>query len=251
VEKAELRPLVLEILRKDPQTHPNAIEHQLKAFAEGYQRHDALKLQEVIWELLVQGLLAPGKNSANLHLPFVHVTEYGARCLEEDALLLYDPDGYLHGLQKRLPAPPDATLLCYVREALSSFLSGRYLAAILALDVASERTVDLLVAAVAGARRDPRERTALRRTVKQAGRSLERRLDAVRPYLEPLPLPAPLKDVPRLDLPSLMTLGRLSRDEEGLPTERSVDRETAHAVLLTFPETCERVFALIEHLGSI
>jgi hypothetical protein len=48
-----------------------------------------------------------------------------------------------------------------------------------------------------------------------------------------------------------MILGRLSRDEEGLPTERSVDRETAHAVLLTFPETCERVFALIEHLGSI
>jgi len=248
VEKSELRPLVLEILRKDPQTHPSAIEHRLKSSVEGYERHDALKLQEVIWELLVQGVLAPGKNSANLHLPFVHVTEYGARCLEEDALLLPDPDGYLQALASGLPSPPDATLFFYVREALFCFLAGRDLAALLCLGMAGERLVDLLAAAAGAAQVGVGERAALRRAVKQAGRSSERRLEAARASLATAPLPPALQDVLRIEVPHLAALVRWTRDEEGLPVERRVDRETAHAALLTFPGTSERVFSLITHL---
>ncbi len=250
MEKAELRPLVLEILRKDPQTHTNAIEHQVKALVEDYNRHDALKLQEVVWDLLVQGILAPGKNSSNLHLPFVHVTDYGARALEEDAILLHDPDGYLERFASRLPQPTDAILLCYVHEGLASFLVGRYLGAVVALGLAGERGLDLLAEALAHGLRDGRDRAALRRAVKQAGRSVERRCDAVVPYLRTLSLPQPLKDVLRVDFPNLVALFRLSRNEEGLPVEISVDRETAHAALLTFPGVVERLFALMEYLVS-
>ena len=250
MEKAELRPLVLEILRKDPQTHTNAIEHRVKALVEDYDRHDALKLQEIVWEFLVQGILAPGKNSSNLHLPFVHVTDYGTRALEEDAFLLHDPDGYLRRFVSRLPQPVDAVLFCYVREGLASFLVGRYLGTVITLGLAGERSLDLLTAALARGLRDGRGRIALRRAVKQAGRSVERRCDAVVPYLQALSLPQPLRDVLRVDLPNLVTLLRLGRDEAGLPVESSVDRETAHAALLTFPGVAERLFALMGHLAS-
>jgi hypothetical protein len=250
VEKAELRPLILEILRKNPQTHTNAIEHQVKALVEDYDRHDALKLQEVVWELLVQGILAPGKNSSNLHLPFVHVTDYGTRVLEEDSFLLHDPDGYLERLVSRLPQPVDAILLCFVREGLASFLVGRHLGTVVALGLAGERGLDLLVAALAHGLRDKRDRAALRRAVKQAGRSVERRCDAIVPYLRALSLPQPLRDVLRVDFPNLVTLLRLTRDPDGLPVESSVDRDTAHAALLIFPGVAERLFALMEYLAS-
>jgi hypothetical protein len=248
MEKEELRPLVLHVLRRESQTHFNAIEHQVKALAPAYGRQDALRLQEVLWELLLQGVLAPGKNSSNLHLPFLHVTEYGARCLEEDSLLLHDPDGYLARLEGRLGRPLDPVLLSYVRESVESFLCGRYLGALVTLGLAGERLLDLLVDALAKGIADRRERGALKRGVNGAGRSVERRFDVLRIYLERLSLPRALAEGLRIDLPGLVALSRHSRDEEGLPIERPSDRETAHASLLSFPGHCAWAFALIDYL---
>ena len=250
MEKSELRPLVLEVLRKDPQTHTNAIEHQVRGLAEGYGRHDALRLQEVLWELLVQGVLAPGKNSSNLHLPFVHITEYGARLLEEDALLLPDPDGYLQAFQERMHGETGPALLCYVREGLESFLVGRYLAVIVSLGIASEWVLDRLVDALAKSLPTARDRAGLRRAVGQAGRSGERRLDAARPYLQALPLSPSLREVVHADVPQLAAFLRQGRDEEGFPIECTIDREAAHAALLAFPGTCERILTLISDLKA-
>ena len=101
MDKASLRPLVLDILRKTPQTHLHAIETEIRRQTEDYERHDALVLQEIVWDHLVHGVLAPGKNSLNLNLPFVHVTEFGTACLESGEALVHDPD--VHGDGARFP----------------------------------------------------------------------------------------------------------------------------------------------------
>ncbi|MCK5248125.1 hypothetical protein KAR02_14570, partial [Candidatus Bipolaricaulota bacterium] len=95
MDKATLRPYVFEILKKTQQTHFHAIENDLRKVVESYERHDVLTLQEILWELLVQGVLAPGKNSLNLNLPFVHLTEYGSQCIEDGRILAHDPDRYV------------------------------------------------------------------------------------------------------------------------------------------------------------
>ncbi|MBU0595900.1 hypothetical protein KJ567_04370, partial [Candidatus Bipolaricaulota bacterium] len=82
MEKQQIRELTLQVLQKNPQTHVHMIENEIRQLTNEYDRHDTLALQEVVWDLLVQGVLAPGKNSLNLNLPFVHVTEYGACCLD-------------------------------------------------------------------------------------------------------------------------------------------------------------------------
>src|ERR1039458_9807917 len=54
---------------------------------------------EAIWSLIVQGILVPGLDDSNEGLPFLRLTEYGKRCVEEDRILPHDPDGYIKEFQ--------------------------------------------------------------------------------------------------------------------------------------------------------
>jgi hypothetical protein len=126
MDKATLRRSVFEALKKTPQSHFHAIENDIRSRIPEFERSDVLLLHEVLWDLLLQGVLAPGKNSLNLHLPFVHVTEYGTRCLEEGAIVVHDPDGYV-GRLKTHGASDDIEAIA--REAVLCYLAGRHAAA--------------------------------------------------------------------------------------------------------------------------
>lgn len=247
MDKKKLQPLVLNVLRREGQTHLHAIAYEIKHLAPEYERHDILKLQEIIWELLVQGVLAPGKNSLNLNLPFVHVTEYGARCLEDDALVLHDPDGYMERLKETVGNPLDVVVQESVREGLLAFLAGRYVAAMVMLGMAAERCLDLLIAAYANAIADQSRRDAFDRTVKETARSIKGRFDVLRGELQALFLSPGLKEVLDVQFPGLLTVVRYTRDDAGHPTVQTIDRDTAHASLLLFPQYCKRVYELVEH----
>jgi hypothetical protein len=51
-----------------------------------------------------------------------------------------------------------------------------------------------------------------------------------------------------LQLSGLFTLIRYSRDAQGEPISRTVDRDTAHASLLLFPQYCKWAYDLIGRL---
>jgi hypothetical protein len=237
MDKAKIRRLVFEVLRRESQTHLNSVEYQVRELAKEYQRHDALKLQEIIWELLVQGVLAPGKNSLNLNLPFFHVTEYGEECLETDAILLHDPDGYIRHLQEVVSSPIDETVLAYVRESQLSFLAGRYLGTVVLLGIAAERCLDLLT-------------TAYLETLPEAERRTPSGFTEIREHLLTLPFPEELKRDLDLRLNELNTLIRYSRDKTGRAVVSDVDRATAHAHLLLFPQECRTAYRLLARLST-
>ena len=250
MDKAELRPLVLEVLRRDGQTHLHAIDHQIRRVAPEYERHEILKVQEILWELLLQGILAPGKNSLNLNLPFVHVTEYGAQCLEEDALVLHDPDGYLGRLEQHVGTPLDDVVRESVRESLLAFLAGCYVAAVVVLGVAAERCLDLLIAAFSETIADQTRKGAFESALKGAARSLKRRSDVLCDELLSLSLPPKLLGDLDVQMSRLINIVRTARDDAGHPTVRTIDRDTAHANLLLFPQICKRIYQLINHFGA-
>ena len=251
MDNSELRALVFEALRRNAQTHFNAIESEIKRLSPGYQRRDSLKLQEVIFELLVQGVLAPGKNSLNLQLPFVHLTEYGTRCLEEDALLLHDPDDYLEKLARSLPSSPHEIVLAYVRESLLSFLSGRYLAAMVLLGSAAERSIDLLIDAYLSTLTDKRKKTAFKKKARLSGRSARPRFETLKEALLSLELPAQLNANLGPSLEGLFTLIRYSQTDAGYPVVQPFERETVHAQLLLFPQYGKHLYALIQYLQTL
>lgn len=244
MDKACLRPLVLEILRKTPQTHLHAIETEIRRRTDDYERHDALALQEILWELLVQGVLAPGKNSLNLNLPFVHVTEFGAECLEDGSVLAHDPDGYV----ARLVACCDdgnPDLVETTREALLAFLAGRYPSSIVMLGRAGGILLDRLAAALI--RRGKRTGRGVQRV--EAARADPGRLGAtLLRTLASRNLPPSLADEVESQLRGVQALINASRSADGRPCLPRADRDTVHARLLLFPGQCRFVYDLIGHL---
>ncbi len=249
MEKRELRPLVLDFLRRVPHTHLHAVIAHVKETSPDYERHDALKVHEVLWDLLLQGVLAPGKDSLNLSLPFVHVTDEGLRSLEEETLLL-DPDGYLTALGERAGGSLDEAVLAYVRESVLSFLAGRDRACVDLLALAAERLLDLLVEAQARTLGTARERSTFLGRIARAGRSTEARVAVLREALSDVHLSTPAAEALDRDVTGLLSLLRYARDEAGTPCPRPVDRETAHANLLLFPGHCAGISALLAVLST-
>jgi hypothetical protein len=249
MDKAELRPLIFEILRRESQTHLNAVAFQVRSLAENYERHDALKIHEIIWELLVQGVLAPGKNSLNLTLPFFHVTEYGEECLETDTLLLHDPDGYVRYLEDTVAAPLDEIVLIYARESQRAFLAGSYLGAMVLLAGAAERAIDLVIEAYLDALPDRKSRAACKEELSLAGRNTKHFYETLKRYFMALPLPEQIHQELDLQLDGLFSLIRTNRTDTGKPRKANVDRATARASLLLFPQQARTISHLIAHLN--
>ncbi len=235
MDKEELRQLVFKVLRRDPQTHLNAVEYQVRGLAEDYDRHDALKIQEIIWELLVQGVLAPGKNSLNLNLPFFHVTDYGYDCLESGEIILHDYDRYLHDLEAGIDEPLDPTIRTYVHAAQKAFLSGNYLATMSLLADAGGRGIDMLAGTLAT-------------DIQDKERSTHARLTYIRHLLPTLELNEELREEAQLHLRGLQDLIFHTRDEHDRPRAVSIGRATAHSALLIFPQYVRSAYRLIAEI---
>jgi|Deesub1362A_J573_1020465.scaffolds.fasta_scaffold03420_7 hypothetical protein len=249
--KADLRAFVLEALRQEPSTQFGNVHRKVRDLAPDYNGpRDDLIVREIIWELLVQGVLAPGINRVNLEFPWIHVTGYGMECLNANTILPHDPDGYLERLQQQVGRPLDDIVLTYVRESLLTFLAGHYLAATVLLGVASERCIDLLIETYLSAIADANRRATFKKKVKQAGRSVKRRFDALRDELLALALPLELQDALDIQLSGIFTLIRYSRNDAGHPTGRTVDRDVAYGNLLLFPQYCKRAYDLIDYFQT-
>ena len=249
MEKAELRPLVLQVLSESAQTHFNAIEFQIRKIASEYKRGDALRLQEVVWELLVQGILAPGKNSLNVNLPFVHLTEYGLKCLEEDALLLHDPEGYMKNLHEAVGRDTDAVVDTYIRESLRAFLSGQLLASRAMIGIASCRTLDLLQESLLQGLAD-NKKTKWKEMLEETRGSATQAVKALGDGLSTVELPDGIAESMKIHLTGLMKLILSSQDDRGRPMTRPVARDEVHADLLYFPQLCKWTYDLIAYLNG-
>lgn len=80
-----VRRIFFDWLRSDPNAN------QLNTTGDAYQRFVeyannnrepqvlAFHVTEVFWQLLIEGIVAPGMNSSNQNLPWFHVTEYGKK----------------------------------------------------------------------------------------------------------------------------------------------------------------------------
>lgn len=249
MNKEKLQTLVFEALREKPKTEFAAVESLIRDLSPDYQHHDALIVRGILWELLVQGILAPGINSSNLDFPWIHVTEFGTNCLEKD-ILLHAPSKYLKQLETKIKQPLDEIVLIYVRECLLTFSAGRYLAATVMLGVASERCLNLLIEGYLNAIADPDKKMKVEKKVKRAGRNTKRRFDTLRHELLVLSLPSEIKDTLDIQLSGIFTLIRYNRNDAGHPTEQIIDRDEAHANLLIFPQYCKLVYKLLDYFNS-
>ena len=251
MEKKELRRLIYSALRSQPLNNFDGVKSRLRNLSVDYQTDDDLVVHDILWELLIQGILAPGMNASNLDFPYLHVTEYGLRVLEANQVLPYDYDGYLENLKKLVGETLDEVVAAYARESVGAFISGHYLAAVEMLGVAADRLMDMLASSYTRLWGSHRVQQAFETRVHQAGRNMSHRFSLLRNALEGMDLPDGLQTSIDELLSGLYTMLRYSRDDRGLPTGRSVDREQAHANLLLFPGICKNAYEVIERIGTV
>jgi hypothetical protein len=251
MDKSELRALVFSALRSQPQTHFDGVKSRLRNLSVEYETADDLLVHEILWELLIQGILSPGMNASNLDLPYLHVTEYGLQVLQANKFLPYDYDGYMANLEASNIRPMDPAMDIYVRQSVLLFASGHYLASTAMLGISVERCIDLLVDAYKDLWRDASVKSAFEQRLSQAGRNLKQRFGLLRHALQGMNLPTALNDSFDSLLSSLYTIQRYSRDEFGNATGLPVDRDIAHANLLIFPTSWNRVDAIIQYFESL
>ncbi|HEY3127874.1 MAG TPA: hypothetical protein VGL91_00305 [Acidobacteriota bacterium] len=103
----------------------------------------AFLVHEVLWELIIERVIAPGLNPSNPNLPWFHVTRYGRKVIAEEKFIPHDPSGYLSDFKQRFPTR-DATVYAYLAESVEAFDRGALVASTVMLGIAAER-VFLLV----------------------------------------------------------------------------------------------------------
>jgi hypothetical protein len=203
METSVLQTLIFEQLRQTPATTTNALRRTIPRLANGrglitdeahFTEDDHERVREIVWSLIIQGVLVPGSDSNNPSLPHIKVTGYGKQVLAAGSVVPHDPDGYLENLRTSV-ANIDAVILLYVREALSTFRTANYLPSAVMLGVAAEKVMLLLVDAVRNAFADAAKQTSFEKDTK--GKPIKRQYDEVRKRIERIlpSLPAELSDV--------------------------------------------------------
>lgn len=202
---------------------------------------------EVLWGLIVQGILIPGCDDSNETLPFIRLTEYGKQCLEEDRMLPHDPDGYLKEFRAAIPNA-DPTIEEYLTEALQCFLRGLNRASAVMLGGASERAILLMIDACGASIGDNKKRGQFEASVNGAFSIFkkydvfEKQLTAVKPSL-PKHLLENLDSLVR----GVFDLIRNSRNEAGHPASGvMIDRDLIYSHLRLFIPYCKRVNELTQ-----
>ena len=197
-------------------------------------------LADVFWQLVVEGILAPGKSLGGgymQNLPWFHRTRYGATVIAAGEYSPHDPIGYLSRLESRVPQV-DPTVRIYVAESLSTFLHGNLTASMVMLGVAAERVFDLICEALEPALLDAAEKSKFQKLLTQL--SVRRRLDWVHEKMRRLEDGRPPAGYP--DRASVMTIAiyelmRAQRNDLGHPREEPPrpSRDDAFAHLQIFP----------------
>jgi hypothetical protein len=199
------------------------------------RRRFVVLANEVMWELIIQGVITPGLNESNPTLPFFRLTAYGKKVLEAERFIAHDPVGYLDEIRAVATTSVGGASLPYLEEALRCFTSGCHLASVLLLGVAAEAVFLSLCARVEQALTDKTEQARLKKLqqVKPKHHWLIQKIESLPSQQRRSHLPESLD----VTLTSLYDLIRRQRNELGHPRAHlpSIDRELAFTYFKLFP----------------
>ncbi len=237
------RAIVLERLRKE--SHWNQYDITGEGFDKyvdyvGDKRRARERLilgaQEILWELMIQGVITPGLNVQNPNLPWFRLTEYGGKVVATGEYLPHDPTGYLARLHAEIKNI-DATVEAYLKESLNCFERGNYIASVVMLGISSERVFLQLCTEVLNAIQDAREKEKFNKILKQ--NAIKPKLDWLLSKFQGMENGAAqhFPDNVNIMLAAIFDFIRCQRNDLGHPRDRlpKVAREDAFVNLRLFP----------------
>jgi hypothetical protein len=218
--------------------------------SEKYMPHEEReKVRQIIWELVLNGILMIGRDEFNPNFPFGSITKYGKQVLESGELLPYDPDGYLRRLKTEIPNL-DPIIEDYVFESLHAYQKGLMLSCAVMLGGASEKAFLIFLETFTNAMTNQSEKNRFQKL--QESIKTKHKFDQTRTKLMNIrtTLPKELSNELDFQFDGIFNLIRLARNDAGHPSGRKIERDMAFAYLLSFRIYCKKIYELIDYFGS-
>ncbi len=204
-------------------------------------------VDEVLWQFVVEGIIAPGRDHANPDLPKFHLTRYGEKVLSSPDPQPHDPDSYLKYVTAKIQNP-DPTVMAYLAESISAFQRGLSVAAMVMLGIAAERVFLILGESIHDHLASPKEKAALGKLLDKF--PMKPKLDWIHRKIQELRRQgfAGFPENAVIAVTAIYDLLRIQRNDLGHPgpIPPSVSREDAFVNLQIFPryfETVEKIRA--------
>ncbi len=202
---------------------------------------------EVMWQLLIQGVITVGMNASNPNLPFFRITDYGHKVLEGQRFIPHDPTGYLEELRAATGVIATDVTIAYVEEALRCFNAGCHIASVLLLGIAAESIFNHMCSIIRSSLENSSEHNKLnsKLPVKPRHRWIVQKYQNLGNTARREQLPESLD----MTLTSLYDLIRRQRNELGHPQEKppELSREQAFVFFRLFPGFVSDVQAFAEY----
>ena len=210
-------------------------------------------VQELLWQLLVQGIVVFGQDAVNATWPWYRLTAYGQRVVDGAQPQPHDPDAFLSEFLRVVPTA-DPVVYDYLEEAVHAFNHGCPKAAAVMLGAASEKAILLLCEAFGSAIADLAERRKFDKNSTKTW-SISNKYNVLKGRLDLMvgakKLQGEHADTVQNLLPGGFELIRRVRNAAGHPeAPGSVDPDTVFLNLRLFTEYARRVCALTEHFAT-
>jgi hypothetical protein len=213
------------------------------------QNRDQDHVREIIWNLIVEGVLTIGTNSSNTEWPWLKLTEYGHSMVNSEMPAPHDPSGYLARLRNDIPNI-DPVIIIYLIETLKTYNINLVLSSSIMLGCASEKALSLLIDAFINSHTDPTRKKTV--TEKFNNKTIKRQFDEFIRSLTTIKdeIPKDIRDGLNNVLLGVFEMIRSYRNDAGHPTGKTIIKEQVFANIQVFIPYLKKVYQLIEYFES-
>jgi len=241
----EIRSCLYNYLKQSPETQVlNILDYFINKVGTYEKNKDRQVLLDIIHELITNNILRPGSNYT---YPFLRLTEYGRKCIEEENLLPFDPEDYIKEIKKQIPNIDNIALI-YLSESISTYNRNCLLSSTITLGAASEQAMLLLIDAFVDSVQDSEKKERLQNEMEKnlfiysKYKIFKAEFNKIKKNL-----PEALTKNVETYLEGIFGFIRLNRNEAGHPTGTKVNKKIIYSNLQIFAEYGKRIFELIEH----
>jgi hypothetical protein len=216
--------------------------------AENYYLNDpqAAAFVEAFWYCVSIGFIIPqpsGNQAGNFN--HIRITKLGREWAEGAEPSPEDQEGYLAALRSQVPLL-DPVIVQYVEEAVMAYSRRMFFASAVMIGAASEKTIYLLIEALAGSVKDPTHKKTILKSIEARGlptmfKCLQENLTRAKKHM-----PWPIHEGADNHLLSLQDAIRVQRNDAVHPQAGKVTPSTVRLTLSAFPGACKKAYDLIQ-----
>jgi hypothetical protein len=216
--------------------------------AENYYLIDpqAAAFVEAFWYCVSIGFVIP-QPSGNRTGDFNHIriTKLGREWAEGTEPSPEDQEGYLAALSGQVPLL-DSVIVQYVEEAIKAYARRMLLASAVMIGAASEKTIYLLMEALAESVKDPTHKKTILKSIEARG--LPTMFDCLQENLTRAKkaMPWAIHEGADTHLLSLQEAIRVQRNDAVHPQAGRVTQSTVRLTLSAFPGACKKAYDMIQ-----